>query len=55
MKVKIDWDERYPDYAISTWGNVEVELSEAELADWKRVESEYSAWQAKFHKLRKGE
>ena len=53
MKVSIGCDERWPDYYVETdhalGGN--VELTDDELADLRRVEIEYDQWQEKLRLL----
>jgi hypothetical protein len=55
MKVYVDNDERYPDYFMTEhdWGK-EIEITDAEWADYVRVCSEYNDWQDKMEKLHNG-
>jgi len=46
MIVQIDYDERWPDYFVTTEsglnpGQIGVEVSDKELARWKRVQKAY--------------
>jgi hypothetical protein len=50
-KFYADAIEEYPVWKITTSGysgEVPLDFSEAEFADWRRVEAEYDAWQEKI-------
>jgi hypothetical protein len=32
VKIRVDWDERYPDYMITSGTGVEIEVTDEELA-----------------------
>ena len=49
MKHGIEKYERWPDYCVveGGWAGT-IDLTDAELADWKSVLAEYDAWQERL-------
>lgn len=43
MKVKIDWDERYPEFHLADDKNfgIEVDITPKQAKKWRRVLSQY--------------
>ena len=55
MKVKISWDERYPNYEIAAdndeFFKTEIELTSDDVEAFKRVRAAYDEWQEKLRLL----
>lgn len=53
VDVRLDKDELYPYYSIVIYdyGTVVAELTEAEIADLERVETEWNQWQNRLSLL----
>lgn len=56
MKVTlwVDWDERYPDYTVSSIesSGVAIEVEEEEAGRWFRVMAEYDQVQERIRELK---
>jgi hypothetical protein len=56
MKVYVDAIEEYPVFKVDETpmpGAHEVEMSDDDFAEWRRVEAAYDAWQERLrHKIR---
>jgi hypothetical protein len=52
MKVRIDWDEWYPVFTLTTYeGRKEVEVDAKTLARWKRAEDAFNKAQDEMRAL----